>query len=608
MRLILTLALAAAALVGSSQTTVRLADYGIRPGQKADMAPRMERALAKIAAKTGKKDVTLLMEPGDYNFYNDKAPRREYYISNHDQDNPKPVGICLEGWEGLTLTTPEGAEGRINVLCHGRMLPLAVKECSNTTIRHMDVDFVNPMMTQLTVVANSPESGLTFRPAPWVKMTIHKSGRLSAYGHGWEQYTMSAMVFDSISGHILPRTTDIVCAFDSIVREPGGLLRAPKFYNPVLKPGNKMAMRTYMRPYPGVFLAENVATTLIDVRIHYAEGMGLLAQLCDGITLDGCGVCRRGDDDPRFFTSQADATHFSGCKGVIDSRNGLYENMMDDAINVHGTYLKVVGREADNVLIGRYMHGQSYGFKWGDPGDTVQFIASRTMELIGDKAVIKAIEPVDKPTVAGAKVMRITFDRPVDPAISETGAYGMENLEWCPEVRFTGNTVRNNRARGALFSTPRTVTCTDNLFDHVSGSGILLCGDCNGWYETGACRRVIISRNRFVNCLMSVYQFTEAVISIYPEIPDLAGQRLYFHGGQPDAIEVTDNEFVMFDRPVLYAKSVDGLRFSGNRVVHSSEYPAFHHNPFTYKFERARRVVIENNTVELPGGVSIDLE
>ena len=47
------------------------------------------------------------------------------------------------------------------------------------------------------------------------------------------------------------------------------------------------------------------------------------------------------------------------CK--IVSCNGLYEGMMDDAINVHGTYLKVVKRVDDRTLVGRYMHGQSWG-------------------------------------------------------------------------------------------------------------------------------------------------------------------------------------------------------------------------------------------------------
>ena len=53
-----------------------------------------------------------------------------------------------------------------------------------------------------------------------------------------------------------------------------------------------------------------------------------------------------------------------------------------------------------------------------------------------------------------------------------------------------------------------------------------------GRYETGACRDVTIRRNRFVNALTSLYQFTEAVISIYPEIHDLEGQKEYFHGGR----------------------------------------------------------------------------
>ena len=42
-----------------------------------------------------------------------------------------------------------------------------------------------------------------------------------------------------------------------------------------------------------------------------------------------------------------------------------------DAINVHGTYLKVVRRVNDSTLVGRYMHPQSYGFEWGRVGDSV---------------------------------------------------------------------------------------------------------------------------------------------------------------------------------------------------------------------------------------------
>ena len=163
---------------------------------------------------------------------------------------------------------------------------------------------------------------------------------------------------------------------------------------------------------------------------------------------------------------------------------------MDDAINVHGTYLKVQKRIDDKTLVGEYMHGQSYGFEWGRPGDAVQFIESKTMEVLGEQNKVAAIEAADKPDGHGAKQFRITFEKPVDPAISEVGTYGIENLEWTPEVYFADNVIRNNRARGSLFSTPKKTVVEKNVFDHTSGTAILLCGDCNGWFETGACHDV----------------------------------------------------------------------------------------------------------------------
>lgn len=156
---------------------------------------------------------------------------------------------------------------------------------------------------------------------------------------------------------------------------------------------------------------------------------------------------------------------------------------------------------------------------------------------------------------------------------------------------FADNVIRNNRARGALFSTPRRTVVEDNLFDHTSGTAILLCGDCNGWYETGACRDVTIRRNRFVNALTSMYQFTNAVISIYPEIPDLPGQKQYFHSG----IVIEDNEFDTFDMPILYAKSVDGLVFRRNVVRQNSDYGQMHWNTHRFLFERVANDVIEGN-------------
>lgn len=56
---------------------------------------------------------------------------------------------------------------------------------------------------------------------------------------------------------------------------------APQWKDARLKPGTVVALRTYYRPAPGIFLSNDKDTRLQNVKVHYAEGMGLLAQLCE---------------------------------------------------------------------------------------------------------------------------------------------------------------------------------------------------------------------------------------------------------------------------------------------------------------------------------------
>lgn len=587
-RLLLAMLVTLAAV--SCTTTYDLADYGLRPDSGENSAPLMKEALKEIKASSRGRNIRITLPAGRYDFHPDGAISREYYISNHDQPNPKSVGIVLEDMHNV-IFDGQGAE----LIFHGRMLPVAVVDCSDCTVRNLSIDFANPHISQVRVVKNDPEAGMiTYEVAPWVEYEIRDS-MFVAKGEGWEHVPAWGIAFEGDTRHVLYNSGDISLGTRGVTEIAPRTILAP-WRNEALVEGTVVAFRGYGRPAPGIFLYRDTDARLENVTVHYAEGMGLLAQVCDGITLDGFSVALRGEEDPRYFTTQADATHFSGCKGRIVSRGGLYEGMMDDAINVHGTYLKVSGRENDHTLTADYMHGQSYGFVWGHAGDEVQFIASRRMEILDGTNVITSIEAVDAPVDKGVKRFRITFEKPLDEAIGRGDDFGIENLEWTPEVLFADNVIRNNRARGALFSTPRRTVVENNLFDHTSGTAILLCGDCNGWYETGACRDVTIRGNRFIDALTSMYQFTNAVISIYPEVPELLLQEKYFHSG----IVIEDNEFDTFDMPILYARSVDGLVFRRNVVRQNKDYPQMHWNTHRFLFERVVNDVIENN--EFHGG------
>lgn len=568
--------------------------FGLTANNGTNCSPLLQKALSVIQSECSGKDAIILrFTPGRYDFHEEGAASREYYISNHDQANPKKVGMVLENLKNLTIDG-QGA----SFVFHGRMLPLALLHSENCTLKNFSIDFETPHIAQIKVIANSAEDGLTFEVAPWVKYRINENGMFETFGEGWTATQGTGIAFEGDRKHLVYRTSDLGYNTKGVKEIAPRQLQAPLWKDKRLVPGTVIAMRTWKRPTPGIFLSHNTNTRLENVKVHYAEGMGLLAQLCENIILDGFGVCLKDEQDPRYFTTQADATHFSGCKGKITSKNGLYEGMMDDAINIHGTYLKIIQRIDNKTVVGRYMHEQSYGFEWGKPGDAVQFIRSATMELAGTPNKIISIQPHDKEQIAGAREYRITFETPLDPTIHEKDGFGIENLEWTPEVLFSNNIIRNNRARGALFSTPKKTVIEHNTFDHTSGTAILLCGDCNGWYETGACREVIIRNNTFINALTNMFQFTNAIISIYPEIPDLKNQKLYFHGGKGKGVVIENNVFETFDQPIVYAKSLDGLIFRRNTIRQNHDYPAFHWNQKRFLLERVKNIDIRNNKFE----------
>ena len=583
---------------GAVEKVYYASDFGIVPGTGEDMTAKVATAIETIKADRGGKPAVLLFQGGEYDFFPadgsaEYANLREYYVSNHDQDNPKSVAIILEDVKNLTLKGMDKGKDarRADFYMNGRMLPVAMIGCENCTLDFIGIDTRAPQITQVEVLENDVENGyITYRIAPYVNYRVD-NGRLVVYGSNWELVPGWGIAFEGDTKRIIYTTSDIGVGASGVQEIEPRVIRAP-WRDARLVPGSVIAMRSYARPTPGIFVSLCKDIALKNSCVYYAEGMGLLVQMSENITLDGFNVALREGGD-RYFTTQADATHFSGCKGYISSCNGLYEGMMDDAINVHGTYLRVVQRLDDNTLIGRYMHGQAYGFYWGAAGDSVQFVRSDVMEITEGNRVVE-IAPYDKEQLAGCKEFKIKFEKPL-PADIANGKYGIENLEWTPEVYFAGNTIRNNRARGALFSTPKRTVVENNLFDHTSGTAILLCGDCNGWFETGACRDVVIRNNRFVNALTSMFQFTNAVISIYPEIPDLASQQKYFHGGNGKGVVIENNVFETFDAPIVYAKSLDGLVFKGNKVIQNNDFKPFHWNKHRFLLEKVTNVTIEEN-------------
>ena len=81
-----------------------LSGYGLKPDTGENASPLIAKALQEIAAEVNFDTVRILLPKGRYDFYPEGASKREYFISNHDQDNPKLVGLALKYEECEYLT------------------------------------------------------------------------------------------------------------------------------------------------------------------------------------------------------------------------------------------------------------------------------------------------------------------------------------------------------------------------------------------------------------------------------------------------------------------------------------------------------------------------
>lgn len=548
------------------------ADFGIRAGAPEDQTQAFNKVLEAMRQAPGS---TLKLEKSVYHFRYDAAMKRHFHVSNHDQPVWHPVGISLADLRSVTID----GQGS-TFLFHGQMLPVLIQDSEKVTLRGISIDFPRPHHSQ-GVIAKVDRESYELEVDPKLYPHEIRKGWFLHKGEGWESADWgNGIVFDGKTHEIVAGTGDF--GYKSKVTELAtGRYRVEKDLSASgVKAGDRLTMRHSSRPHPGIFIYRAKDTMLDQVNIRQAAGMGILAQRSENIRLKGGGVNLAPGTD-RYFTTNADATHYSNCKGEIISEDGLYEGMMDDAINVHATCLRIEEKTGPRSLRAKYVHGQAVGFEVALPGETMRGIRAKHLEPcpLGKVATIRRLATDE---------VEIGFSNDIPENLGKGDA--IENADWFPSVVFRGNTVRNNRARGTLFTTPHSVLVEGNTFDKSSGSALLLAGDANGWYESGACADVVIRKNIFRNNLTSRYQFTEAILSFYPEVPDLKGQTGFYHRN----VRIEDNTFETFRVPLLYAISTDGILFRGNTVKYNQDYKPWDKPPFTLR--HCANVVIKDNT------------
>lgn len=514
------------------------------------------------AVATLKDGDTLRFEKGArYDFYATQATLRDYYESNTTDVLPKKLAILLHGLNDITILG-QGAQ----LIMHGQMQPLTIDSCTGVRVENLSVDWDIPLTAQSRVVQVTDKGFVVQIDTLQFPYDV-QGERVIFRGEGWTSKLFAMLEFRPYNAQgvaiIEPETGDTYswALANSRATDLGGgkiffAIDKPNAHTPHL--GNYLVMRHNARAHAGVFVQNSKDVSFTDVWLHHTGGLGILCQYTENIAFRSSGVVPNAHKG-RYLSGHDDGFHLMGCRGDILVEGCRWQGLMDDPINIHGTSVRIVEILSDKKIKCRFMQSQSVGMQWGQVGNKVGFLEDESLRSLGS-SVIKSYN----------QLSTTDFEVELTKALPRGIEVGdaLENLYWVPSnVIISGNIFGGCRARGLLVTVPARVVIENNTF-YSSGSAILIAGDAAQWYETGAVKDVLIRNNVFETpCNTSSYQFCMGVISIDPEIarPDA---KYPFHSN----IRIVDNVFRTSDNPLVYAKSVDGLTFSGNKIERTSEF------------------------------------
>ena len=581
------------------QITINAKDYGLN--QEGDAVPALRRALEACVAQNATK---LIIPKGTYNCYPDKATEKYLRISNND-NGMKRILFPLAGMKNFEIDG-QGSE----FVMHSQMVPIDVEYSENIKLTNFAIDWNKPFYFQGEVVAIDKTSNsfdlkvheecdyeivaheLLF--VEKAKKAIRTWKRWSIPledDYGWEQNIDWNIWYDSKTK--APAYAHESSILKSYNEEKGvryhaeelqpGLIRIYDATNVLPKLGWVLVVKGRKernRISPAIHLFHNKNTSLENVTVYHAGGIGLIGERCENVTLNNFNVILPPNSN-RMVTTTADATHFVNCKGLLSYDNCTFENMLDDAGNFHGIYTKVIDLIDDYTIGVRRMHGQQTGFQFAEPGDSIRLSDSRPMKSY---ATLKVTETTDY----NEDYMTLRFDQKVSDVFQPNSV--ADNISWQANVDFRNSTVRQNRARTLLISTQGDVLIENNDFSTCTGFSLLFEGDATYWHESGPVKNVVIRNNNFkdfglVNGNCQILRFT-------PRVAYDGKPTNYYHKN----IYFENNTCEVSSRVLVFANSVENLVIKGNTIIPSKDYPLSTSEAPVFEFINSKDISIKDNT------------
>ncbi len=514
----------------------------LAPGDQVMIAPGVHTETLKPQARgTARKPVEIRFLPGTHEFAVEKAIRLPMFVSNacDAPEVPKPIGILMQNTRHVRLSGGGVAgAGKTTILYGGRMVEIFNDHAEDITFSGLVFDLKRPTVSEFRVMETT-ENSAVIQIAEGSTHAI-RDGKFTWTGDLGSGWVMSQQAIPAEGRCWRQGQWD---PFTPATAEDlgGGKVRLTyQNGNLGMIKGRQFQFRHVTRDSVGVHNSRSKDIVIRDCDFYALTNMGFVSQFTENITYQRVNVASPAGTI-RTCPAWGDIFQFSNCKGHILIDSCRLAGMQDDAVNCHGTHLRIMQKTADHQLLARFMHPQSYGFAPYAPGDEIAVIRHATLrEYAGNPR--RKVTAVERKT---DKDWLVTLDGPV-PAFAEGDV--LDNLTWQPDLIARNNHVSLDPVRGFLLTTRGRVLIENNTFHRCAMPGILVEDDAEGWFESSAVRDLTIRNNRFIGCGVEINPQTR---SVKPEEPVHENIRI-------------ENNF--FDGAGVSAKSVRGLTVTGNRT------------------------------------------
>lgn len=420
------------------------------------------------------------------------------------------------------------------------------EDCENITFKNFTFDCdVSPNMAG-RVAAIDRENG-TFDLKIFDSFKVNGNERFEAFNTVDEEYTpeYKMVTYGDCRKEYLGNNTFRIMAKDSGINIDR------------LHDGHLINIR-HVKYGPALITFKGVyGCTVEDITIHASAGLTFLVEpRCSDFSFICCRLILPENTD-RIFTANADGMHIVGLTGKLYIKDCYFENLGDDALNMHSTAGTVADTDCENnafdCVYGRINDGHEHLLDkdWAKPGDVLNIYEKESFEHV---ASVKVLSYDGK---------RVEYE-PIFGKFQKGNIVG--NTAYYAETHLDGFNVYNTRARAFLFQTENILVENCHIYG-MSGCAMILSPDIRVWHEVGPCKNVVIRNNLIEKCGYS--KSPSNIGSIAIKCCHDAGLT-DSPAGVHENITIENNVFKNIGDSAIFALAVDGLKVINNRYENCS--------------------------------------